>query len=478
MSNLKEKTINSAKWSLLEKVINLGFEFAVSIILARLLMPSDFGTVAIISVVISFTLIFVNSGFSQSLVRDPQINDKDYSTIFFFNLTLGIIFYILLYTLSPKIANFYNKPELIFYIKILGLSILISSFTLIQSVSLTIDLNFKLMSKISIASSITSGTLALGLAYSGFGIWSLIIKTLSREVIQTCLFWINNKWMPKLLFDLDILKKHFKYGSNFLLSAIIGQVYNNILALTIGKIYNLQTLGYYNRAQLFSNIITESIGGVMTSVSFPALAKVQENKDKFVNGVNLLLKQAVYVIGILMIMVFFSSKKFIPLLLGEQWADAGVYLQYLCIIGFFAVLNSILVNSISVTGRSIIYLLFQIWAMFCRIIGIIFGFYFGINSMLLFLIGTVILSYTLISLVFQYFYQYSLLNQLYNYKSIFIILVTMIITGIIFTLYFNTLIGVFYMLISQVILVLLISNYLKIEEFLLIKKIILKKKYQ
>lgn len=475
MTGLKEKALNGAKWSLLEKVINIGFEFAVGIVLARLLMPTDFGTIAIISVIISSSLIFVNSGFSQSLVRDPDVGNKDFSTIFIFNLILGIIFYGIIFFLSSNIANFYQNSDLTLFVKVLGLSIFISSLTLVQRVKLTREMNFKLISKISIISSLSSGILALGMAFSGFGIWSLIVKTLSREVIQSSLFWFKNKWKPSVVFDKQILKKHFKYGSNFLLSAIIGQVYNNILALTIGKIYNLQTLGYYNRAQLFSNTIATNIGGVMTSVSFPALAKVQNDKEKFVDGVRLLLKQAFYVIGILMVMLFFYSKTFIPFLLGEQWAQAGDYLQYLCLIGFFGILNSILVNSISVTGRSNIYLYFQIWALVLNGISLIFGYYYGIEIMLSVLIVFYILSYFLVSSIFYSIYQYSLLNQFKDLKKILIILFTLILIGLVINLLGDTLSYLALMFFMQVVAVFLLSSFLKLNEFKIIKKLLFSK---
>lgn len=474
MEGLKQKALNGAKWSLLEKVINIGFEIAVGIVLARLLMPTDFGTVAIITVVISFSAIFVNSGFSQSLIRDSEVANKDFSTIFFFNLAVGILFYCVIFFLSPSIASFYENNELTLYVKVLGLSIFISSLTLVQGVNLTREMNFKLMSKISIASSLSSGVLALSMAFSGFGIWSLIAKTISREIIQSSLFWFNNKWLPSKVFDSNILKKHFKYGSNFLFSAIIGQLYNNVLALTIGKIYNLQTLGYYNRAQLFSNTISENVGGVMTSVSFPALAKVQNDREKFVNGVSLLLRQAFYVIGILMIIVFFSAKVFIPFLLGRQWEKAGEYLQYLSVIGFLGVLNSILVNSISVTGKSNIYLFFQIWALGLNIISLAFGYFYGIEVMLSVLIVFYFFSYLLISHVFNRFFRYSILDQLKDFKSLMKVIIPIILIGVVFSMFEISIFMVLLMVASQLTFVFILSFWLKIEEFELIKKMILK----
>lgn len=471
LENLFQKTINSVKWSLLEKVVSLGFEFAVGIVLARLLIPSDFGTVAIITAIIAFFLIFVNSGFSQSLIRDLNVNHRDYCTIYFFNLIFGITLYVLVFFVSTYVADFYENDDLELYLKVLGLSILISTFTIVQRVILTREMNFKLLSKISIVSSFLSGILSLILAFSGFGIWSLIVKGLAGQFIQTVLFWFYNKWRPTFIFDLAIFKRHFKYSFHFLLSGSIGQIYNNILSLTIGKIYNLQTLGLYNRAQLFSNIVSVYLESIMTSVSFPALAKIQGDRDKFLLGVRLLLKQAIYVIGILLVMLFFSSKVLIPFILGPQWADAGIYLQYLCVIGFFGVLNSILVNSISVTGRSDIYLYLQILTLVFNVISLVFGYFYGFEMMLLILIFFIILSYILISVVFGSLFHYTLIGQIKDFQSIIAVFLVIISIGIIFTFVIGSSIKIIsLMLFIQAVSVLLVSSSLKIEEFLLIKK--------
>jgi O-antigen/teichoic acid export membrane protein len=472
VNEIKIKALGAAKWNFLGKVVNIGFEIAVGIILARLLVPADFGLVAIISVIISFSLIFVNSGFSQSLVRDQEVKDIDYSTIFLFNLVIGLICYSLLFFFAPLIAGFYNNSQLAVLIRVLGLSIIIGSLTLVQRVRLTRSIDFKELSKISIVASITSGCISIVLAFNGFGIWSLIAKAMFKELIQTLLFWLRGEWRPSFNFSKIIFKKHFFYGSNFLYSAIIGQVYNNILAITIGKMFSLQTLGYYNRSQLFSNTISENIGGVMTEISFPALAKVQNDKEKFVQGVRLLLKQAFYIIGLLTIIVFFTAKTFIPLLLGEQWINAGIYLQYLVIVGFLGVLNSILVNSISVTGRARIYLYFQIWALLLNSIVLIIGYFYGIENMLKLLIHFYLISYFLISYVFSHYFSYSLIMQIWDFKKSIILFLILIAFGFLCSLLLEN--GNYQMLFYIVIFTIvtyIYSNQQRIEEYNNLKQI-------
>ncbi len=475
MEGLKRKALNGAKWSLLDRTINTGFEFSVGLILARLLAPSDFGTVAIISVIISFSAIFVNSGFSQSLQRDPDVGDKDFSTIFIFNLVIGVVFYSVIFFLSSHIANFYQNTDLTLYLKILGLSIFISSFTLVQRVNLIKSMNFKLISKINIISTLSSGFLALGMALKGFGIWSLIAKTLSREIIQSSMFWVFNKWKPSPIFELTIIRKHLKFGLNFLFSAIIVQTYNNILALTIGKIYNLQSLGYYNRAQLFSSVVSENVGGVMTSVSYPALAKVQNEKEKFIRGVRLLLKQAFFVVGILTCLLFFSCNVLIDFFLGKQWQKAGEFLQYLSLVGFFALLSSILLNSIMVTGRSNVYLAFQVWNLVLNIISLTVGYFYGMETMLMLLIVLNVFSYLLVSHIFNGFFGYSIINQLNDYIGLMKVIMPIVLIGIVFSNFDNSLLLVVLMLVLQLITAFVLASLLKLEEFILIKNLVFQK---
>ncbi|MCR9081551.1 MAG: lipopolysaccharide biosynthesis protein [Cyclobacteriaceae bacterium] len=475
MEGLKQKALNGAKWSLLEKVVNIGFEFAVGIVLARILMPSDFGIVAIITVFISFSDTFINSGFSQSLIRNPDVDNRDFSTIFIFNLVVGSLFYFFIFISSSSIAGFYQNNDLILFIKVLTLSILISSFSLVQRVNLIKDMNFKLLSKINIGSSLLSGILALIFAINGFGIWSLILKTLSREILHSYLLWLNSKWRPSVCFDTSKLKNHFKYSSSLLLSGIIGQLYNNVLAITIGKVYSIQILGYYNRAQLFSRTITDNIGGVMTSVSFPALAKVQEDKEKFLDGVRLLLRQIFYVIGILMVLLFFSSKTLIPFLLGDKWTVTGMYIQYLSMVYFIAALNSIIINSISVIGMSKIYLLFQISSFILNVIAIYLGTLNGINTMLMMLIIFNSGLYLAISYVFNGIFNYSIIDQFNDYKKILLVLFSIILIGVLYSFFDNTIIIISSMIITQIFLAIALSVYFRVEEYFLLIKLFSRK---
>jgi O-antigen/teichoic acid export membrane protein len=236
--------------------------------------------------------------------------------------------------------------------------------------------------------------------------------------------------------------------------------------------FSLQTLGYYNRSQLFSNTISENIGGVMTEISFPALATVQNDKEKFVQGVRLLLKQAFYIIGLLTIIVFFTAKTFIPLLLGEQWINAGIYLQYLVIVGFLGVLNSILVNSISVTGRARIYLYFQIWALLLNSIVLIIGYFYGIENMLKLLIHFYLISYFLISYVFSHYFSYSLIMQIWDFKKSIILFLILIAFGFLCSLLLEN--GNYQMLFYIVIFTIvtyIYSNQQRIEEYNNLKQI-------
>ena len=426
MTGLKEKSISGVKWSALGQFVGLGSEFIIGIILARLLIPSEFGVVAVLSVFINLANVFINSGFSQSLIRDQNANQVDYSTIFYFNLFVGVIAYISLFIGAPFISNFYEEPLMINYLRVLGLGMIINALTLVQRAQLTKNMNFKILNVFSVSSSIFSGIIAVILALSGFGIWSLISKTILTALFVSFAFWFYNKWIPDLVFSWTSFKKHLKYGSNLLFSGLFSQFHKNIFSLTIGKVFSIEILGFYNRGEMFRNIVSKNIDSVVSGVSFPALAKIQHDKFAFVNGVKKLLNMSFLIVGTLMAILIIISKPLIILLLGEKWLPVVPILQHLCIVSFFSPINSGLINSISVTGRSDLYLYFQIWGFSLNLIGLALGAYLGIFVMLKFLILAALLSSVIVSYMFSKLYQFNMLDL---WKSLYrkIILICMLL---------------------------------------------------
>ena len=269
---LKEQAISGVLWNSVGKLLGMGIEIIVGIILARILTPKEFGLIGTITVIITLSQVFINSGFSQALIRKQNCTQEDYSTAFFFNLAIGIIFFVILFLASGFISRFYNKPELKPLVQVLGIGLIISSFTLVQSAKLIRRIDFKLQTKISVIASIISGFIAVIMAVKGIGVWSLVVKTLFNQAINSILLWYWNRWKPDLVFSVASFKELFSFGSKLLLSGLIGTFFNNIYYIVIGKYFTAADLGFYTRAELFKNLPSQNISDIMTNVSYPVLS--------------------------------------------------------------------------------------------------------------------------------------------------------------------------------------------------------------
>ena len=407
---LKEKLIASAKWNGIGRLVAIISDFSFGVILARLLLPNDFGVVAILTVFISFLSVFVNSGFSQALIREKDVSAMDYDTVFCFNLIVAITVFAISFLSAPFIANFYSNINITQYLRCLSISLFMEAFVLVQQSILTKRMDFKKLSLISISASLLSGIISICLALYGFGIWSLIIKSLLKDFLTLFFTILIVRWKPAAQFSIVSFRKYFRYGIYMLGSSMISQIYINIFSLTVGKVFSPTTLGFYNRAELFKNTLSQNIDGIITGVSYPALASLQNDRIEFVNYYKNILQLSFYIVSILMISLLFNAEALINVLLGSKWSDSIKMLQILCLIGLLFPINSITVNAISVTGRSSIYFRFQLFSIIGSLISLLFGYFFGIIPMIwgFFLISSLLLLW--IMSVFNKLFDFSLLD--------------------------------------------------------------------
>ncbi len=273
--NYEYKTLSGLVWSLIEFVINTGAHLFIYIILARIIQPSDYGLVGMVSIFIAFSMIFINSGFSQALIRKIDVSKEDYSTVFFFNLTISIILYLIFFFFAGVISEFFSEHALILILRILTIVIIINAFSIIPETILVKKIDFKTLAKVSLISNIISGLIAVLLAYSGFGIWSLVLYTLSTSFFKGFLLWIYIKWIPLLTFNVKSFKESFTFGSKLFISGIIDTVYNNISPLLIGRFYSTSELGYYTNAYNINTLISSLISSSIQRVTYPVLSSIQ-----------------------------------------------------------------------------------------------------------------------------------------------------------------------------------------------------------
>lgn len=363
MNDLKNKAINASFWAMIDNFMNLGGSFIVSLILARLLHPSDYGLIGMTTFFITFFSVFVKSGFMLSLVREQNAVQKDYSTVFYFNVAVCLISYIILFFAAPYIALFFEISELTNILRLLGISLIIDGLSIVQTAIRVKQINYKIQAKISITGTTLGGGIAIVMAYHGFGVWSLVAQILIRSSINSLLFWLTSKWRPALLFSWSCLKKHWSYSSSLLRNDLTIVVFDNLYNLAIGKFYSTSLLGQYTRARNFLDTASMSITRVLSNgISFPVLCKLQgeqkELKDKFFHFLRLI----VYISSLTTFLFVAVSDSLIPVMIGNQWDLSIYYIKLLAFSSFLYPINVYNISIARVMGRTDIFanaILFQ-----------------------------------------------------------------------------------------------------------------------
>lgn len=358
MSSIKtqDTIVKGVIWSAIEKFSVQGIQFITSLVIARLILPKEFGLIAMIQIFLSIAQVFTDSGFSNALIQKQERTEKDFSTVFIFNFIVSIITYIILFYVSPLIANFYEEPSLTLIIRWTGLTIIFSSLFIIQQTRLTIALNFKKQARVSIIAALISGFAGIWLAYNNYGVWALVVQTLTYNIILAILFWIITKWYPKLVFSWVSFKQLFSFGSKLLVSTLLHSIYLNLYSLVIGKYYSATNVGYYNRMALIGQFPSNTIMTIVTKVIYPIQCEIQDNIEKLNQFFTQYLRMSMYIIFPLMIGLGVLAKPLVILILTDKWLPAVDYLQILCLAYMWSPVMIINNNILNVRGRSDLFL--------------------------------------------------------------------------------------------------------------------------
>lgn len=358
--SLKQKTFKGVVWSAIERFSTQGVQFLFGILLARLLTPNDYGMIAMLAIFMAVSQTFIDSGFGNALIRKPDRNEADKATVFFFNIFMAAACYGVIFLAAPFAAQFYNMPELADVLRVLAINLVIQAFGSIQRLNLTIDLNFRMLAKISLSGAIVGGIAGLVCAYNGLGVWSLVVQQMATTSSSVVLFWVLVRWRPKSFFNKDSFKNMFGFGSKLLFSGLINTIYNNVYDLIIGKVFAAATLGNFSRANHFANFPSSNITGIFQRVTFPVLSKIQDDHEKLRTGYLKFLNMATLVIFPLMIGLAALAKPFILLVLTEKWVEVILILQILCIAQMWHPVHAINLNILQVLGRSDLFLKLEI----------------------------------------------------------------------------------------------------------------------
>jgi len=354
------KTVSSLKWSAIERITTQGVQLFVTILLARMLGPEAYGLIGLLTIFIVVSQVFVDSGFSQALIRKQDSSEVDYCTCFYFNVVVSLLFYFILFCLAPFIALFFEHSELEVLTRVIGLIVIINSFSIIQKVKLTVTMDFKTLAKVSFISVLVSSCLAIIAASLGYGVWSLIIQTLTMSLVSVILFFYYCPWSPREKFSKDSFTVLFNFGSKLLISSIIDTIYNNIYKIIIAKQFSPVSLGYFVQANTLSNVPAMTMTSIVQRVTYPALSKIQNNNVEFESYYKLTLQLTASVVFPVMAAIAVIAEILIPILMGEQWQIAGRYLSLLCISFMLYPIHAINLNILQVKGRADLFLKLEI----------------------------------------------------------------------------------------------------------------------
>lgn len=352
MSELKDKAISGVKWNAIGRFSTQGVNFVIGLILARLLSPSDYGVVGMVGIFFAIAQTFIDSGFGSALIRKNDCTDTDYSTAFYFNILVGLVCCILLCIASPFIADFFNTPILKDLIKVMSLNMFISSFAIVHTARLTHSVDFKSQSFVNLLTAIIAGTCGIFMAYNGFGVWSLVCQHLINSIVRVVLLIFITRWLPSFTFSKDSFKYLYSFGSKILVSSILHTIYSNLTTMLIGKFYAAKDLGFYTRGQTLAAFPSSNVNSIIQSVSYPVLAKIQDDDKYLIDAYRKLISMTSIVIFFGMFLLAAIAKPLIVTLLTDKWLDAVLYLQVFCFAYMFDHLCSLNLNILYVKGYS------------------------------------------------------------------------------------------------------------------------------
>lgn len=409
--NLKKSMLGALKWTTINIVGAQAFQLIVGIILARILMPAEFGLVGVLFFFIGLSTVFIDGGFGQGLIRKKDAVAKDFNTIFFLNLTVSIVFYIILYLSAPLIADFFHQPELIHLARVLFLSVIIFSFYYIQQIQLLKKLDYKSQAIINMSSIALSGILAVILASRDYGVWALVFQQLSFHTIKTLLFPFFFKWKPKFEFSISTVQELWKYSVNLLGQFFLNVVFNNIYTILIGRFFNLQQVGYFNQANRYSETVNTATQNILSTGTFPAFAQIQDDQPRLLRIYRKLTTTVSVITFPLVIMLIIVARPLIITLITEKWIESIVLFQLLLLANLFTPVYTININILNARGESGNTLLIEIIKKALIVISILICFQWGLKVMLT---GFVVANF--IGFAVSAFYLKKSLNHYYRHQ--------------------------------------------------------------
>ncbi len=356
----KKNVVSSLIWKFLERSGTQGVQFVVSIILARLLAPADFGVIALVLVFLNIADVFVQSGFNMALVQKKNADNLDFSSVFYVCIGISVLLYVVIFFSAPFIANFYNRSELVSIVRVLSLTLIIGAFNSIQEAYITRNLLFKKLFYRSIAVAIPAGAIGIICAYQGMGVWALVIQKLATAFLLCLFMWFSVKWRPQFVFSFLRVKKLFSFGWKLLASALLNTGYIELFSFVIGKMFAPASLGFYSRGNQFPSIIVNNVNTSIQSVLLPTMSSYQDDRFRLKQMTRRAIVTSSYVIVPMMACLAALAKPLVLTLLGEKWLPCVPFIQICCFTYSFLPINSSNLSAINAVGHSDIFLKLEI----------------------------------------------------------------------------------------------------------------------
>ncbi|MDJ0645031.1 MAG: lipopolysaccharide biosynthesis protein [Flavobacteriaceae bacterium] len=482
MGSLKQKSINGVIWTLIEKFGIQFIKLILGVILARLLTPSDYGLIGMITVFFAIARIFIDSGFGMAYIQKKDANDEDASTIFYFNLAVSTFFYGVMWFSAPWISDFYEQDQLVSLIRTMSIVLIFNSFGLIQLTKLKKDVNFKKRTLLILISAILATSSGIAAALLDYGVWSLVIQEIVRAVVKNVGLWIFYKWRPLMHFNINSLKSLFSFSVWALLSSILTAVFNNIYLVVIGKFFSAAQLGFYTKANQFQKMISHTPSNAIGSVAFPVFSKLQDNNNSLKESARKFNTHSIFFIAPIAAIFFIIAKPFFLVLLTEKWLPMVPYFQLLLLAGVFYPVHMINVQLLIAIGKIKLNFNLSIVKNILRIVNIVFMYRYGV---IFIIYGEVVLS--VISLLINTYYtkrlvSYGLTDQIKDifaplFTSSVLVIIGFELTDLFSNSYFKIVSGIIFIICFYNLIMYFLNKQLLLEtKNIIVKKLSINKK--
>tara|TARA_R110002096_G_scaffold432801_1_gene650229 strand:- start:4610 stop:6049 length:1440 start_codon:yes stop_codon:yes gene_type:complete len=410
--SLANKALGSFLWAFLERFGVQMLQMVVFIVLARILTPEAFGLIGMLTVFIAVSQAITDSGFGQALIQKKDTDEIDYSSVFYINMVISGLVYIALFFSAPYIADFYNEPQLVMLLKVLGLRFIISAFSMVQIAKLTKEVRFKELMISKLPSSFLGGLAGIVAAYMNYGVWSLVIQQLVDITAYSLQIWIHAKWKPLFVFNWSRIKSLFDFGGKMMIEGILSTVYQNLYELMIGRYFSTAQVGFYTQANKLKQLPIQNISNALNRVTFPILVGIQDDDVRLKNAYKKMVRQVFLVITPLMVAAIVLAPYLFRVLLTEKWMPAVPYFQWLCVSGIFYPVQAYNLNILKVKGRSDLFLKLGFLKKGISILGIVILVQYSVLALVIFRAFNSVLAYYINSYYSGRFINYGMLEQI------------------------------------------------------------------